>query len=85
MLGNRWPLCGKYIYGKMQDLLEKPKAKAKKEEPVEEKPKAKAKAKKEEAVDYSKLTVVELKKIASERKISTTGLKKAEIIAALEK
>ena len=51
---------------------------------------AKATAKKEEPknaakVDYSKMTVAELKEVATKKKISVTGLKKAEIIAALEK
>ena len=41
--------------------------------------------KKEEKVDYSKMTVAELKEVAKKKKIATTGLKKAEIIAALEK
>ena len=41
--------------------------------------------KKEEAVDYSKMTVSELKEIAASKKISVTGLKKAEIIEALNK
>ena len=48
----------------------------------------KAPAKKEakaEKVDYSKMTVAELKEIAAKKKISVTGMKKAEIIAALEK
>ena len=40
---------------------------------------------KEEAVDYSKMTVAELKEIAKSKNISTTGLKKAEIIEALSK
>ena len=35
--------------------------------------------------DLSKLTVAELKELAKKKKIATTGLKKAEIIAALEK
>ena len=56
------------------------KALEKKEEVVEEK-----EATKEEAVDYSKMTVAELKEIAKEKNISTTGLKKAEIIEALSK
>ena len=38
-----------------------------------------------ETVDYSKMTVAELKEIAKEKNISTTGLKKAEIIEALSK
>ena len=40
---------------------------------------------KKETVDYSKMTVAELKEVASKKKISVTGMKKAEIIAALEK
>ena len=46
---------------------------------------AKKEEKKEEAVDYSKMTVSELKEIAASKKISVTGLKKAEIIEALNK
>ena len=41
--------------------------------------------KKEETVDYSKMTVAELKEIAKEKNISTTGMKKADIIEALSK
>ena len=37
------------------------------------------------AVDYSKMTVAELKEIANEKKISVSGMKKAEIIEALTK
>ena len=44
-----------------------------------------AKAEKKEAVDYSKMTVAELKEVASKKKINVTGMKKAEIIEALEK
>ncbi len=40
---------------------------------------------KEEVKDYSKMTVAELKEVAKEKNIVTTGLKKAEIIAALTK
>ena len=43
------------------------------------------KEEKTEVKDYSKMTVAELKEIAKEKGISTTGLKKADIIAALEK
>lgn len=52
-------------------------AKAKKETKKENKT--------EEVVDYSKMTVSELKEIAASKKISVTGLKKAEIIEALSK
>ena len=41
------------------------------------------KAVKEETVDYSKMTVAELKEVAASKNISVAGLKKAEIIEAL--
>ena len=57
------------------------KSTAKKEVVKEEK-----EVKKETAtVDYSKMTVAELKEIAKEKNISTTGLKKAEIVELLNK
>ena len=40
---------------------------------------------KKEAVDYSKMTVAELKEVAAKKKISVTGMKKAEIIEVLSK
>ena len=40
---------------------------------------------KEEKVDYSKMTVAELKDVAASKNISVTGMKKAEIIEALTK
>ena len=52
-----------------------------KKEVVEEK----KESTKEEAVDYSKMTVAELKEIAKSKNISTTGMKKADIIEALSK
>ncbi len=52
-----------------------------KKEVVEEK----KEATKEETVDYSKMTVAELKEIAKSKNISTTGMKKADIIEALSK
>ena len=60
------------------------KKETKKEEKHEEK-KEVVEEVKEEAVDYSKMTVAELKEIAKEKNISTTGLKKADIIEALSK
>ena len=39
----------------------------------------------EEKKDYSKLTVAELKSICEEKGIATTGMKKADLVAALEK
>ena len=55
-----------------------------KKEVKEEKKETKT-TKKEEKVDYSKMTVAELKEVAAKKKISVTGMKKAEIIEALEK
>ncbi len=40
---------------------------------------------KEETVDYSKMTVAELKEVAASKNISVAGMKKAEIIEALTK
>ncbi len=54
-----------------------------KKEAVEEKKEVKEEVK--ETVDYSKKTVAELKEIAKSKNISTTGMKKAEIIEALSK
>ena len=56
-----------------------------KEEKKEKEVKKETKTKKEEKVDYSKMTVAELKEVASKKKIDVNGMKKAEIIAALEK
>ncbi len=50
-----------------------------------EEKKAVKKAEKEETVDYSKMTVAELKEVAASKNISVAGLKKAEIIEALTK
>ena len=63
-----------------KEVKEEVKAEEKKEV-VEEK----KEAPKEEAVDYSKMTVAELKEIAKSKNISTTGMKKADIIEALSK
>ena len=38
-----------------------------------------------EKKDYSKLTVAELKELCAEKKIDTTGMKKTDLVAALEK
>ena len=40
---------------------------------------------KEETVDYSKMTVAELKEVAASKNIDVAGMKKAEIIEALTK
>ena len=56
------------------------KTSTKKEEVKEDKKPAK-----KEDVDFSKMTVAELKEVATKKKINVTGLKKAEIIEALTK
>ena len=79
-----------------EDKAKKDKKEAKKEVKKETKKETKkevkalekkevVEGKKEEAVDYSKMTVAELKEIAKEKNISTTGMKKADIIEALSK
>ncbi len=67
-------------------ISEEDKAKnSKKEVKKENKKEVKKEVVKEETVDYSEMTVAELKEIAKSKNISITGLKKAEIIEALSK
>ena len=72
-------------------ITEEDKAKKEKNTKKEVKKENKKEVKKEvkeevkETVDYSKKTVAELKEIAKSKNISTTGMKKAEIIEALYK
>ena len=70
------------VAGNEVTIGEKKAAKAEKKETVKKEEK---KVEKKEAVDYSKMTVAELKEVASKKKINVTGMKKAEIIEALEK
>ena len=81
--------AGKVKAGEKTSSVEvtvKGKTTAKKETKKEvKKEEVKKETKKTEKVDYSKMTVAELKEVAKEKKISVTGLKKAEIIEALEK
>ena len=61
---------------------------AKKEEAVEAKAEVVEEVKEEvvaEEVDYSKMTVAQLKEVAAEKEINVSGMKKAEIIEALTK
>ena len=60
------------------------KSEAKKETKKEDKKEVKE-DKKEEKVDYSAMKVAELKEIAASKNIDVTGMKKADIVAALEK
>ncbi len=71
-----------------KEVKKEVKKETKKEVKVEEKKEVveeKKESTKEETVDYSKMTVAELKEIAKSKNISTTGLKKADIIEALSK
>ena len=61
------------------------KKEVKEEKKVPAKKETKKAEAKEEKVDYAKMTVAELKEVAAKKKIDVAGLKKAEIIAALEK
>ena len=47
--------------------------------------KAEVKEEKAEAVDYSKMTVAELKEVAASKNVDVAGMKKAEIIEVLSK
>ena len=67
----------KAVKAEKKEVKEEKKAPAKKE--------TKKAETKEEKVDYAKMTVAELKEVAAKKKIDVAGLKKAEIIAALEK
>ena len=68
------------VEGKKTAKKETKKAEVKEEKKTTTKKEAKA-----EKVDYSKMTVAELKEVAAKKKISVTGMKKAEIIEALQK
>ena len=73
-----------------EDKAKAEKKANKKEEVVETKEEVKAEVVEEvvetkEEVDYSKMTVAELKEVAASKNISVTGMKKAEIIDALTK
>ena len=65
-----------------EDDKNKTEKKATKKEVKEE---VKEEEKEEVAVDYSKMTVAELKEVAAEKDIDVAGMKKAEIIEALTK
>ena len=71
-----------------KEVKKEVKKETKKEVKVEEKKEVveeKKESTREETVDYSKMTVAELKEIAKSKNISTTGMKKADIIEALSK
>ena len=69
-----------YISEEDKNKADKKDAKANKKEEV-----AEVKEEVTEEVDYSKMTVAQLKEVAAEKDINVTGMKKAEIIEALTK
>ena len=75
-------LLGKLVKNEVKETVEVEVAGAK---ATKKETKKEVKKEEKEAVDYSKMSVAELKEVAKKKKISLTGLKKAEIIAALEK
>lgn len=75
-------LLGKLVKNEIKATVEVEVAGAK---TTKKETKKEVKKEEKEAVDYSKMSVAELKEVAKKKKISVTGLKKAEIIAALEK
>lgn len=75
-------LLGKLVKNEVKEAVEVEVAGAK---ATKKETKKEVKKEEKEAVDYSKMSVAELKEVAKKKKISVTGLKKAEIIAALEK
>ena len=75
-------LLGKLVKNEVKATVELEVACAK---ALKKETKKEVKKEEKEAVDYSKMSVAELKEVAKKKKISVTGLKKAEIIAALEK
>ena len=74
-------------YVKEEDKKEEaPKKVSKQDEKEEVKVEVEAPAKEETVtVDYSKMTVAELKEVAAKNNVSVSGMKKAEIIEALTK
>lgn len=75
-------LLGKLVKNEVKETVEVEVASAK---ATKKETKKEVKKEEKEAVDYSKMSVAELKEVAKKKKISVTGLKKVEIIAALEK
>ena len=68
-----------------EKTAKKSPAKEKTEKPAKKEEKEEKTTKKETKVDYTKMTVAELKEVAAKKKINVTGMKKAEIIAELNK
>jgi len=79
---NEVTIGGKKSTAKKETVKKEEKKETKKETTKKETVKKETKS---EKIDYSKMTVAELKEEAKKKKIAVTGLKKAEIIAELEK
>ncbi len=85
VIGNEVTIGEKKVAKKTTDKKEVKEEKTTSKKESAKKETTKKEIKKEEKVDYSKMTVAELKEIAAKKKISVSGMKKAEIIEALEK
>ena len=83
--GKEGKITAKEVTTTNEVKIEKTKETTKKETKTTSKKEEVKKETKETKTDYSKMTVAELKEIAKSKNISTTGLKKAEIIEALNK
>ena len=83
--GKEGKITAKEVTATNEVRIEKAKETTKKETKTTSKKEEVKKETKETKTDYSKMTVAELKEIAKSKNISTTGLKKAEIIEALNK
>ena len=83
--GKEGKITAKEVTTTNEVRIEKAKETTKKETKTTSKKEEVKKETKETKTDYSKMTVAELKEIAKSKNISTTGLKKAEIIEALNK
>ena len=79
---NEVTIGGKNSTAKKETVKKEEKKETKKETTKKETVKKETKS---EKIDYSKMTVAELKEEAKKKNISVTGLKKADIIAALKK
>ena len=82
---NKMATKKKEVKKEVEDKKEEIKKEVKEKKTELKEKKAEVKKKVKEVVEYSKMTVAELKKVAADKNIDVTGMKKAEIIKALEK
>ena len=85
VIGNEVTIGEKKSTKKVSEKKEVKEEKTTTKKETAKKETTKKETKKEEKPDYSKMTVAELKEVAAKKKISVSGMKKAEIIEALEK